>query len=107
MNKKQNKNEMNTVNKVATPEKVAAPEKVVPEVKTESKVKKNTYSRKQYFLYAPGKGLALKSDKGVPKFGCDGELMTFTDMRQVNFVCDLFVKQLGVVDTLDVLTKVG
>lgn len=96
-----NKNTNNTTAKANTNTTVSTPKAATPT--------KKPYTRtvRQYFLLKPGKGFMLKNPKGVPTFGIDGELVSYTDIRQAKFARDFFVGTAHLVDALDIVTKVA
>ena len=95
-----NKNTNNTTTTVKATATVNTP-------KAATTKKPYTRTVRQYFLLKPGKGFMLKNPKGVPTFGIDGELVSYTDIRQAKFARDFFVETAHLVDALDIVTKVA
>jgi len=72
---------------------------------TTAQKKPYTRNTRVYFLFNPGKGFMQKNPNGVPTFGVDGELVSYTDIRQAKFARDFFVETARLVSTLEIFTK--
>ena len=80
--------------------------KKVNETKNEVTKQKRARTQKVFFLYNAGKGFLAYDESGMPTFDCNKEMMRFNNKREAMFAAD-FCKKLHLVDSIDIMAKVG